>query len=50
MDMSVEPFDNVLVRKALQAATDPESLLRATQFGKGEIPYDHPVPPGDPHF
>jgi peptide/nickel transport system substrate-binding protein len=50
MDMSVEPFDNVLVRKALQAATDRESILRAAQFGKGEIAYDHPVPPSDPHF
>ena len=50
MDMSVAPFDNILVRKALQAATDREAILEAAQFGKGEVAYDHPVPPSDPHF
>ena len=50
MDMRVPPFDNVLVRKALQAATDREAILQVAQFGKGEIAYDHPIPPSDPHF
>jgi peptide/nickel transport system substrate-binding protein len=50
MDMRVPPFDNILVRKALQAATDREAILRAAQFGKGEIAYDHPITPSDPHF
>ena len=50
MDMRVEPFDDILVRKALQAATDREAILQAAQFGKGSIAYDHPVPVTDPHF
>ena len=50
MDITVPPFDNILVRRALQAATDREAILQAAQFGKGEIAYDHPIPPGDPHF
>ncbi len=50
MDMRVEPFDNILVRKALQAATNREAILQAAQFGKGRIAYDHPIPPGDDHF
>ena len=50
MDMRVEPFDDILVRKALQAATDREAILQAAQFGKGGIAYDHPIPVSDPHF
>ena len=50
MDMRVEPFDNILVRKALQAATDREAILQAAQFGKGRVAYDHPIPPSDEHF
>ena len=50
MDMRVEPFDDILVRKALQAATDREAILQAAQFGKGSIAYDHPIPPSDEHF
>lgn len=50
MDMRIEPFNNVLVRKALQAATDREMILQAAQLGKGGIAYDHPIPPSDPHF
>ena len=50
MDNTVEPFDNVLVRKALQAATDRAAILQAAQFGKGGIAYDHPIPPSDDHF
>ncbi len=50
MDTRTEPFNNVLVRKALQAATDREAILQAAQSGKGSIAYDHPIPPSDPHF
>ena len=50
MDMRVPPFDNKLVRKALQAATDRKAILQAAQFGKGEIAYDHPILPSDPLF
>ena len=50
MDMRVEPFDDILVRKALQAATNREAILQAAQFGKGSIAYDHPIPASDPHF
>ena len=50
MDITVPPFDNILVRRAIQAATDREAILQAAQFGEGGIAYDHPIPPGDPHF
>ena len=50
MDMRVEPFDDILVRKALQAATNREAILQAAQFGKGGIAFDHPIPPSDEHF
>ena len=50
MDMRVEPLDDILVRKALQAATNREAILQAAQFGKGSIAYDHPIPPSDEHF
>ena len=50
MDMRVEPFDDILVRKALQAVTNREAILQAAQFGKGSIAYDHPIPVSDPHF
>ena len=50
MDVTAPPFDNLLVRKALQAATDREAILEEAQFGKGGIAYDHPIPPSDPHF
>ena len=50
MDMRVEPFDDILVRKALQAATNREAILQAAQLGKGGIAFDHPIPPSDEHF
>ncbi len=50
MDMRVEPWDNKLVRQAMQAATDREAIRKASLFGKGAIAYDHPIPPNDPHF
>ena len=50
MDLREEPFDDILVRKALQAATDREAILQITQFGLGGIAYDHPITEGDPVF
>ena len=50
MNMTVEPFDNVLVRKALQAATDREAIRQSALLGKGSVANDHPIAPNDPHF
>ena len=50
MNMTVEPFDNVLVRKAIQAATDREAIRQSALLGKGSIANDHPIAPNDPHF
>ena len=45
MDVREAPFDDILVRKAMQAATDREAILQGAQFGRGDIAYDHPIPP-----
>ena len=50
MDVRVPPFDNILVRKALQAATHRGAILQGAQSGLGGIAYDHPILPGDPVF
>ena len=50
MDIRVPPFDNILVRRALQAATDREAILEAAQFGKGGIAYDPSHPAERPAF
>ena len=50
MDITVPPFDNKLVRKAIQAATDRELIRETALLGNGSIAYDHPIPPNDPHF
>ena len=44
------PFDDILVRKAIQAATDRQAILDAALFGYGGIAYDHPIAPSDVHF
>ena len=44
MRTDMPPFDNLLVRKAFQAATDRESIRQAALLGRGTIAYDHPVP------
>ena len=50
MDIRVPPFDNKLVRKALQAATDRTTMRQAAMLGLGANAYDHPIPPNDPRF
>jgi len=50
MDATESPFDNKLVRQAIQAVTDREAINQAALLGKGAIAYDHPIPPFDPHF
>jgi len=50
MIVTEPPFDNILVRKAVQAATDRKAVLQGAQFGIGSIAYDHPIVPTDPRF
>ena len=50
MDVTQEPFDNKLVRKAVQAATDRESINQAALLGLGIPAFDHPIHPSDPVF
>ena len=50
MIVTKPPFDNVLVRKAVQAATDREAILQGAQLGVGGIAFDHPITPTDPFF
>ena len=50
MDVREAPFDDVLVRKAIQAVTDREAILQGVQFGRGGIAYDHPITATDPVF
>ncbi len=50
MDVREAPFDNILVRKAMQAATDRNAILQGAQFGIGSVAYDHPITPNDPVF
>ena len=50
MRVDVPPFDNNLLRKAMQAATDRDVINQAALLGLGEIAYDHPIHPNDPLF
>ncbi|MEE8374589.1 MAG: ABC transporter substrate-binding protein, partial [Dehalococcoidia bacterium] len=50
MDVTEPPFDNKLVRQAIQAVTDREAINQAALLGRGAIAYDHPIPAFDPHF
>ncbi len=50
MDVREPPFDNKLVRKAIQAATDRNAILQGAQFGLGSIAFDHPITEGHPFF
>jgi peptide/nickel transport system substrate-binding protein len=50
MDPTQAPFDNKLIRKAVQAVTDRDAINTAAFLGLGTIGNDHPIPPFDPHF
>jgi len=50
MIVTEPPFDNKLVRQAIQAVTDREAIRQAALFGYGGVAYDHPIPPSDAHF
>ena len=50
MIVTEPPFDNKLVRQAVQAATDRNAILQGAQFGRGAIAYDHPITPNHPFF
>jgi len=49
MIVTEPPFDNKLVRQAVQAATDRETILQVAYLGRGEIANDIPIPSSDPH-
>ena len=50
MDIRVPPYDNKLVRQAIQAATDRTTMRQAAMLGLGANAFDHPIPPNDPRF
>ena len=50
MDVTKEPFDNLLVRKALQAAADRDLIHQTMMLGLGSLAYDHPIPPNDTRY
>ena len=50
MPTDVPPFDNVLVRRAFQAAMDREAINQAALLGLGQVARDHPLPPQPPRF
>ena len=50
MDNRYPPFDNKLVRQAMQAAMDRDLINQAALLGLGLPAYDHPIHPTDPYF
>jgi peptide/nickel transport system substrate-binding protein len=46
MPTTMEPFDDVRVRKALKYAMDKEEQLKVAQNGYGKIAPNHPITPG----
>ncbi len=50
MRVDMPPFDNKLLRQAIQAATDRESIRTTALFGRGIIGNDTTIPPTDPHY
>ena len=50
MRTDTPPFDNILLRKAIQAATDRVAINQAALLGLGQIAYDHPIHSNDPRF
>ena len=49
-DVREEPFNNKLVRRAFQLATDREKVNQACFFGYGVVANDHPIAPDDPLY
>jgi peptide/nickel transport system substrate-binding protein len=49
MIVTEPPFDNKLVRQAVQAAMDRETILQVALLGRGAIGAEIPIPPTDPH-
>jgi len=49
MIVTEPPFDDKLVRQAVQAATDREAIQQVALLGYGEIAHDIPIPSSDPH-
>ena len=50
MRNDIPPFDNKLLRQAMQAATDRDLIRQTALLGRGSIAYDHPIPPNHPLF
>jgi len=50
MREDMPPFDNKLLRQAIQAATDRELVKQTALFGRGLIGNDTTIPPNDPHY
>jgi peptide/nickel transport system substrate-binding protein len=44
------PFDDIRVRRAIQAITDRELIREAANYGRGELGRDHPIASFDPHY
>ncbi len=47
---TIPPFDNKLVRQAIQAATNREQILQVALFGRGIVGNDTTIPPFDPYY
>ncbi|MFC1953367.1 ABC transporter substrate-binding protein [Chloroflexota bacterium] len=50
MRVDTPPFDNKLLRQAIQAATDRELIRQTALLGRGVIGNDTTIPPNDPHY
>ena len=50
MPTDIPPYDNLLLRKAMQAATDREAINQAALLGRGQVARDHPFHPGHPAY
>jgi peptide/nickel transport system substrate-binding protein len=50
LDLSVEPFDDPRVVKAIKLSLDREQLIETVFQGQGSVGYDTPVASSDPRF
>ncbi len=50
MNVTLPPFDDVLVRQAMKLVVDRQEIIDVVLQGHGSMAYDHPVWPGDPYF